>query len=561
MSRLPAFALRSALPLAAAAAALIGVLPGVHAQKPAPVGKAVAADAKPTRYYVGVSDCVFCHEQGRAQRGGPPLVCLCREADTWLCKDKHQDAFNVLDPDKNPRAKRMAEILGYDPRQKPECLSCHSTPGVNVPAAKRTDPPYSESFAMSDGVGCISCHGAYEEWMDAHGGVHRASWRKQSRKVKEDVYGMTDLWDPARRVEVCGSCHVGSRAENKVVTHLMYAAGHPPLPSFEVGAFCDRMPRHWQLMAEKGKEARELLGAKPGELEQTKLVVVGAAASFKQAMTLLAADAEAAAKEDGAVDFAQMDCAACHHDLKQPSWRQARGYAGRPGRPGMRDWPLALLPITFPLAGEDPKSNADFEEKLKALYKAFDDRPYGDPQEVEAAAEDLAKWADQLGGRLNAKTVAYDRRAALGVLRRLAALPAERAPDYDTARQIGWAFRVVYGEVYREFQKAKDDEGVKTFATLEKTKDEVKASLDALARTLDLDLSPADNEVAVAALPDDDAARKKKLTEYADARQMLYNAYVPDVLNKTRDYKPDEFQKAFAEMAKLLPASPSGPRP
>ena len=46
-------------------------------------------------------------------------------------------------------------------------------------------------------------------------------------------------------------------------------------------------------------------------------------------MTLLAADAAAAAKEAGAVDFAQMDCAACHHDLKQPSCarRAVRGSA------------------------------------------------------------------------------------------------------------------------------------------------------------------------------------------------------------------------------------------
>ena len=115
--------------------------------------------------------------------------------------------------------------------------------------------------------------------MDPHGGVDHDTCGDQDRKVKEDKYGMTDLWDPARRVEVCGSCHVGSRAENKVVTHLMYAAGHPPLPSFEVGAFCDMMPRHWQLLAEKNAEARQLLRAKDGELEQTKLVVVGAAAS------------------------------------------------------------------------------------------------------------------------------------------------------------------------------------------------------------------------------------------------------------------------------------------
>ena len=75
MSRLPAFARRLAVPLAAAAAGLIGVLPGVHAEKPAPVGTALKADAEPTRFYVGVNACVGCHEQGapkgRAASGLP----------------------------------------------------------------------------------------------------------------------------------------------------------------------------------------------------------------------------------------------------------------------------------------------------------------------------------------------------------------------------------------------------------------------------------------------------------------------------------------------------------
>ena len=166
----------------------------------------------------------------------------------------------------------------------------------------------------------------------------------------------------------------------------------------------------------------------------------------------------------------------------------------------------------------------------------------------------------QLGGRLNADAIhGTTARRRWRCSRGWPWLPAERTPDYDTARQIAWAFRVVYGEVYQEFQKAKDDEGVKTFAKLQKTRHQVKASLDALARTLDLNLSPVDNGVAEASLPHDDPARKEKLTEYAKARQTLYDAYVPDVLDKTRDYKPDDFQKAFAELTKLLPVSPSEP--
>ena len=40
--------------------------------------------------------------------------------------------------------------------------------------------------------------------------------------------------DPVRRTELCLSCHLGSTSENKMVTHAMYAAGHPPLPGFEM---------------------------------------------------------------------------------------------------------------------------------------------------------------------------------------------------------------------------------------------------------------------------------------------------------------------------------------
>ena len=32
---------------------------------------------------------------------------------------------------------------------------------------------------------------------------------------------------------MCLSCHLGNAREGRVVTHEMYAAGHPPLPGFE----------------------------------------------------------------------------------------------------------------------------------------------------------------------------------------------------------------------------------------------------------------------------------------------------------------------------------------
>src|SRR5213076_1317723 len=54
-----------------------------------------------------------------------------------------------------------------------------------------------------------------------------------------------NLRDPAVRGQFCATCHVGSAADGRVVTHEMYAAGHPPLPPFELGTFMECQPKHW----------------------------------------------------------------------------------------------------------------------------------------------------------------------------------------------------------------------------------------------------------------------------------------------------------------------------
>ena len=45
----------------------------------------------------------------------------------------------------------------------------------------------------------------------------------------------------------CATCHVGSPADGKFVTHEMYAAGHPPLPPLEVMTFSRDQPMHYKL--------------------------------------------------------------------------------------------------------------------------------------------------------------------------------------------------------------------------------------------------------------------------------------------------------------------------
>src|SRR5262249_61762920 len=102
-------------------------------------------------------------------------------------------------------------------------------------------------------------------------------------------------------------------AEGKSATQGMSAAAPPPLPGFELATFTRAMPPHWR-PRDKG-----------GEKEQTRALLVGAAVSLRESMRLLADQAGEALKaespEQRALDLANFDCSACHHDLRSPTWR------------------------------------------------------------------------------------------------------------------------------------------------------------------------------------------------------------------------------------------------
>src|SRR5262249_11260944 len=150
-----------------------------------------------------------------------------------------------------------------------------------------------------------------------------------TRAQKETEFGLTDLWDPAKRTRLCASCHVGSSEEGKVLTHAMYAAGHPPLPAFEVAAFSSQMPPHWQPLAEQKPTVQELLGFAPDAVafEGSRLALAGSIAARESYLRLLTGQASQHLLSSAeALDWALFDCFACHHDLKTPSWRQERGY-------------------------------------------------------------------------------------------------------------------------------------------------------------------------------------------------------------------------------------------
>ena len=382
-------------------------------------------------FYIGVNACAKCHNQSEPVKDA---VCRCIEVGIWQRTDKHQDTYKALS---GKLGKQMAGLLRKDVlKRETGCLACHA---VDPPDKQQADP----TFNLEEGVSCVVCHGPFDEWIEAHTPIaqpRKEKWRELPRQKKEQLYGMTDLWDPARRTSVCVSCHVGNFQQRKFVTHEMFAAGHPPLPGMEIATFSEQMPPHWQNWHTKGPNVRHLQGldSKPEQLEQLELVAVSSLKALRQTLLHLASQAEhcvgATNPDDRVLDFANFDCYACHHDLKSKSWRQQeRGYVGTPGRPQMSSSPIWLARTTLEVMKDELTAKA-LHDGLKNVYSAFSQQPFGNCPEIKTTARALAcqlkPWIKELG----TSDAHYDKAAAERYLRKLCASPRGRRQIIRTLR-------------------------------------------------------------------------------------------------------------------------------
>jgi hypothetical protein len=417
--------------------------------------------------YTGADDCIRCHvSQGPGNTSD--LVKLTEYA-TWKTLDKHALAAAAL---RGKLGKQISHRLSGDDKNDtfvlmPEggCLGCHSSyfPGQNAIA----DP-----LKLDEGVSCDACHGPSSVWGGKHypkrGDDPKDLWINKTPEQKRE-FGLRDLRNPVERARLCSSCHIGSAEEGRVVTHAMYAAGHPPLTSFEVASFSKALPPHWYekkdvpLFKAKHDQYKDLYKLDE-PLPNTRLVLSGGVASLRQHLALVAGRAsEVAAKHWPEKELpawknvkdarslwpqaalAHLDCAACHHELRNPSERAERGYGvtlldgkfvrGTPGRPAPRLWSLALAQIAL-----QSNNTEDLNAALTKLNAACcKGRPFGDMAVVEAAAMQARDAVD-----LKFK---FDDAKALDILKRLTTLPSERSPDFDGARQLAAAFIGVYADL------------------------------------------------------------------------------------------------------------------
>ncbi len=454
---------------------------------------------------LGASECKFCHEEEAPEKReryqktlGYRFIRLW-ENKVWGTHDLHADAFKNLltDYNKGPSkapANAVATVMEKNLRQayadQPDykvttdtrCLACHATT-VNpvTPAAVAAWTP--KSFSTAEGVSCEMCHGHGTAYKDIHQspapvpnadpdaeGSQYVPWREADTTWKSN-WGLVNLRDPAVAVARCASCHVGNLAEGRFVRHEFYAAGHPPLPPLDLLAYSREQPRHWGLPGERGltyfdgldaDKAWKVFHFKKGESAAARRFAESAVATLKANLDLtaqLAADAE---KTNEGLDYSAFDCYACHHDLKYPSDRQARGYVGPPGRPLFRPAPFALARVvtehaaTFKGGEAFAGRAAKIVEVEKTLAKAFGAKTFGDPALIQKALADRdAVTRETLTAFGN---LSYDKAARDSLLDAVSAAAGRPVADPEVAQLLVWAHETLELDKAGPPSSPKDDQ-------------------------------------------------------------------------------------------------------
>jgi hypothetical protein len=483
------------------------------------------APAKQEFTYIGADSCQSCHESPNRKK--TDFVQL-TEWDIWNKYDKHSQAYQVL---KWPRAQEMGAALKIDVTTDKMCLNCHA---VNPPKNRR-----EAEFKIEHGVNCEGCHGPASGWTGLH---QLASWRSRTVADKES-YGMLEVRDPQKRATMCASCHVGSEAEEKVVTHAMYAVGHPPLPSLETATFSNDLPRHWRnrrdvpYISEGTDEVKARYNFAQAPFEQSKLLLLSAAVALREEMELVKDQLRAEPGHERP-EYAQFDCFACHHDLKAMSWRQARSGAERPGRPRIRPRPLALGLLAIRQVEPPATARALEDQLVKAMGKldlACDVRVFGDPRQIEEAADGLSKWSDDLAKQV--EKVDLNREALARMLQELCVIARERTPDYSTARQIAWGMNIIYGE-YKVLDPKPAHDG------------EITRLLSRMERNLELRLNTSKDERAKT------KTEENKAKDWTKELSKLSDDELKESLQAISNYDPADFLTDVNTLSELLKKRP-----
>jgi hypothetical protein len=317
--------------------------------------------------YVGVASCANAGCHGSTQALNTTSV-LQNEYYTWLNNDRHAGAYNILF---NERSARIARNMRLRKRAYEEtvCLDCHTT---NIPAQF-----VSGAVDLEDGVQCEVCHGPASGWRNEH---TEEGWTHEQSIAR----GMIDLRSINARGTVCAGCHIGSA--KKEVDHELIASGHPIL-AFELDNYTESMPPHW-ILKDSNRESHGL-----------RAWAVGQVVSFREYLDNLSRHA----RGNEWPEFSDMSCYNCHHDLKDSTWRQVRGWPDRAGLPSWTPQRWAVLRLILDRVSPGARSELDPLVSQLSLGVSRMNNPSG----VAAAADraravvsplvarvEAAKWTD-----------------------------------------------------------------------------------------------------------------------------------------------------------------------
>ena len=218
---------------------------------------------KPGLMYQGNASCTGskCHTADEATEQSGQMIG--DESIIWADKDPHAHAYVSLSDETSKKIAAALKIA--DAATSDRCLECHA---MNAPAAQR-----GEGFAITDSVGCESCHGPGEKYLSPHA---EAGWTMQQRGKVDAAglfkeFGLLDTANLAVRAQVCVACHLQLDKD-------MIDAGHPPL-AFEMYEY------NYYISKNPDKEFARHWDDPTGEMRDAQLWATGQAAALVAAQT------------------------------------------------------------------------------------------------------------------------------------------------------------------------------------------------------------------------------------------------------------------------------------
>jgi len=289
------------------------------------------------------------------------------------------------------------------------CLTCHA--GILVeskknplePSALELGRPWSEFVAdrsaiSSGSIGCEACHGRGVKYVFEHIAPDWITYDPRAKMGK----GFADLENSAIAAKVCLSCHLGDPSESKVVTHEMYAAGHPPLPPFDLAKFLDETcKKHWMELDAKSEKWTRAPSSKndlrveylrkhfnekqdsaagnldaqiQGHFRKVQQSRVGQVMASLMSQDLMHHNAQ---NKQLYGDYGVYDCVGCHQTL----YKQVRGATGLEGRvPGR---PMGLMWTRTALSNLSHPGLARINAFQQRLDQDLNKTPFGSPLDIQ----------------------------------------------------------------------------------------------------------------------------------------------------------------------------------